>query len=92
MYRIKRYVIRVFCVLVVSSLVATLLPGWGRGSGPKSYVSLTKWEGEDSGDGRFRLPFGVAVDSSGYVYVADTKSHCIQKFTSDGKFVTKWGR
>jgi hypothetical protein len=33
----------------------------------------------------------VAVDSSGNVYVADTGNHRIQKFTSEGVFLTKWG-
>ena len=34
---------------------------------------------------------GVAVDSAGYVYVADTYNDRIQKFDSAGKFITKWG-
>ena len=33
----------------------------------------------------------IAVDSNGFVYVPDKLNSCIQKFTSDGKFVTKWG-
>jgi DNA-binding beta-propeller fold protein YncE len=39
----------------------------------------------------FNRPHGLAVDSGGYVYVADTYNHRIQKLTSDGQFVTKWG-
>ena len=39
----------------------------------------------------FNDPRGIAIDSSGYVYVADKDNHRIQKFTSDGQFVTKWG-
>ena len=27
----------------------------------------------------------------GYVYVADSGNNRIQKFTADGKFITKWG-
>jgi len=52
---------------------------------------VTKWGSQGRGDGQFKKPFGVAVDSSGNVYVADTNNHRIQKFTSDGTFVTKWG-
>ena len=32
-----------------------------------------------------------AVDASGNVYVADTGNHRIQKFSSTGVFITKWG-
>ena len=36
----------------------------------------------------FNDPRGIAIDSSGYVYVADKDNHRIQKFTSNGQFVT----
>jgi hypothetical protein len=53
------------------------------------------WHGPDSGstgtsgsgDGQFKWPRGVAVDSEGNVYVADTDNHRIQKFNSDGGFL-----
>ena len=35
-------------------------------------------------------PVGAVVDSSGYIYVSD-RTNRVQKFTSDGVFVTKWG-
>ena len=44
-----------------------------------------------SGDGQFNSPRGVAVDSSGNVYVTDQLNHRIQKFDSNGTFITKWG-
>jgi tripartite motif-containing protein 71 len=44
-----------------------------------------------SGDGQFIGPQWVAIDSSGNIYVADTYNHRIQKFNSDGAFLTKWG-
>jgi sugar lactone lactonase YvrE len=37
------------------------------------------------------MPWGVAVDSSGNVYVADSGNQRIQKFNSSGEFITKWG-
>ena len=43
------------------------------------------------GAGEFFSPWGIAVDAEGFVYVADTWNHRIQKFTADGKFVTQWG-
>ena len=39
----------------------------------------------------FAEPYDVAVDGAGYVFVADTVNHGIQKFTADGIFLTKWG-
>ncbi|PYE61985.1 DNA-binding beta-propeller fold protein YncE, partial [Aneurinibacillus soli] len=44
-----------------------------------------------SGDGQFSYPQGIAVDSSGNVYVADTNNNRIEKFDSSGTYVTKWG-
>jgi sugar lactone lactonase YvrE len=43
------------------------------------------------GDGQFNHPQGIAVDGGGNVYVVD-KNNRIQKFTSDGQFITKWGK
>jgi len=37
-----------------------------------------------SADGQLKYPQGVAVDSQGYVYVADTDNHRVQKFDSKG--------
>ena len=39
----------------------------------------------------FHSPVAVGIDSSGNVYVVDYWNHRIQKFTSDGTFLTKWG-
>ena len=39
---------------------------------------------------RFDCPEGIDVDSSGYVYVAIPGNSRVQKFTSNGNFVTKW--
>ncbi len=37
-------------------------------------------------------PFGVAVDASSLVYVSEKNNHRISVFTSEGKFVTLFGR
>jgi Tol biopolymer transport system component len=55
------------------------------------YEFIAKWGSYGSGNGQFYGPFGIAVDSSRYVYVADSNNNRIQKFTSSGGFVTKWG-
>ncbi|QTA83814.1 NHL repeat-containing protein [Desulfonema limicola] len=40
----------------------------------------------------FYEPTSVAIDDDQYVYVANNKSDNILKFTSQGEFVTKWGK
>lgn len=44
-----------------------------------------------AGDGQFFEPWGVAVDTSGNIYVADTWNGRIQVFDSEGNFLRKWG-
>jgi sugar lactone lactonase YvrE len=48
-------------------------------------------QGWSDADGRFRLPYGLAIDPLGFIYVADTQNHRIQQFTPDGRFIRKWG-
>ena len=52
---------------------------------------LTQWGSFGTGDGQFKQPWGVAVDSAGNVYVTDYWNHRVQKFTSSGAFLTQWG-
>ena len=59
---------------------------------------ITKWGSRGSEDGEFISPKGIATDSVGNVYVADEGSSTehnpgtrIQKFTSSGEFISKWG-
>lgn len=42
-------------------------------------------------DGQFSEPTDIAVDAQGYVYVADTGNHRIQKLDREGRFIASWG-
>jgi len=53
-----------------------------------------QWGGPGSGDAQFSNPRDVAVDGSGYIYIADTGNHRIQKYRPagvDGGYEAKWG-
>ncbi len=53
--------------------------------------SVATWGEPGALEGQFSLPKGLAIDSEGNVYVADSQNHRIQKFDSDGEFITAWG-
>ncbi len=44
-----------------------------------------------TGNGQFNHPEGVAVDSSGNVWVVDQNNSRIEKFSSSGSFIAKYG-
>lgn len=43
-------------------------------------------------DGEFQRPSGIAVDGDGFVYVADSCNHRIQKFDPDGRWLKSFGK
>ena len=53
---------------------------------------INMWGQEGKKKGEFKKPWGVAVDSSGNVYVADQTLPRVQKFDSNGKFIDMWGK
>jgi len=44
-----------------------------------------------AGEGDFRLPWGVALDDRGFVYVTDSLEDAVLKFDREGRFVKRWG-
>lgn len=49
-----------------------------------------KWGMDGGREGRTWAPEALEVDERGYVYVSDSKNHCIVKFSSSGQVIAKW--
>ena len=57
----------------------------------EQYVLVAEWGGHGEEEGQFISPRGLTVDSEDNIYVTDISLGRIQKFTSDGEFITAWG-
>jgi sugar lactone lactonase YvrE len=63
----------------------------GSWAAAETYGFVTAWGSFGAGNGQFFGPAGVAVDAVGNVYVTDNGNHRVQKFRSNGTYVTRWG-
>ena len=59
----------------------------------KNYTTenVSTWGSTGTSDGQFLGPRSLATDSSNNVYVSDPVNSLVQKFDSNGTFLTKWG-
>ncbi len=73
-------------VFTITDSGATIVTGKDCVAADANDVTCT-WQG----NGQFYYPSGVATDTAGHVYVADTSNNRIQKFDSNGNFLAKWG-
>jgi|SRR6476469_1545075 len=55
------------------------------------YKSILQLGSNGTVDGRFYFPFGISIDSKDNVYVADSGNNRVQKFDSNGNFISKFG-
>src|SRR5579884_885928 len=77
------------CILATSSFAQQP----SSSSNTNNYSFVTKWGSSGTGNGQFKQPLAVAIDSSGNVYVTDFTAiaNQIQKFNTNGTFITSWG-
>jgi len=79
-------------VIVITFIIGIVLSNQAaQAQSEGGYRFVTQWGSDPFRHGQLRMPHGVAVDALGNVYVADWENHCIQKFSSSGVFITKWG-
>ncbi|MBN2688131.1 MAG: hypothetical protein JXR85_08120, partial [Deltaproteobacteria bacterium] len=62
----------------------------GVSSGALRYTK--SWGRKGTGTADFYLPYGIAADAEGNVYVADTYNNRIQVFDPSGSFLRTWGQ
>lgn len=56
----------------------------------KDGTYLFEWGKFGNKQGEFNIPHGIDLDDHGNVYVADRENNRIQKFDSNGNFITLW--
>ncbi|HVU88871.1 MAG TPA: hypothetical protein VHD36_16225 [Pirellulales bacterium] len=55
---------------------------------PNSPKFLCEWGGQGASEGEFNFPIGIAINRADEVFVTDFYNARVQKFSSDGKFLT----
>jgi YD repeat-containing protein len=65
--------------------------GGEEGAGFEAPAYFGSFGGESSGPGRLAAPAGVATDSEGNVWAADTGHSRVQEFNSKGEFLSQFG-
>ena len=75
-------------LVVTNSMFTTLIYAQ-----EQQYSLIKKWGSQGTGFAKFSRPADLAIDSSGNLYVTDISSvsNKIQKFDSNGTFITSWG-
>jgi len=67
-------------------LTAPYIEGW------QELAARQVFGSQGSAPGQFQSPRGIKVGPDGFIYVADSGNHRIQKFTTGGQFVAAWGQ
>lgn len=78
-------------MLLLSLFVLVISAGVPAAYGATSYVFLREWGSSGSGDGQFIQAWGIAVDTSGHVFVSDLNNR-INEFSITGTFIGWLGK
>src|SRR6185312_6219238 len=81
---------KIISILVIMVLV-TIVLSIHHANASELYLPLRDFS-HGSGDGQFKGgSASIKIDSARNIYMADNGNYRIQKFSPDGKFITKWG-
>jgi tripartite motif-containing protein 71 len=78
-----------FALILMGSVIGNAVGSTQQGNNPYSLIAI--WGSQGAGDGQFNSTPDLAVDSSDNVYVVERLNYRVQKFDSNGNFITKWG-
>ena len=78
---------KLFGIFFACLLIVNVFALYSAANAQETYNYVTQWGGKGSSNGQFDVPSGVAVDSSGNVFVADSNNSRIQKFDNNGNFL-----
>jgi DNA-binding beta-propeller fold protein YncE len=78
-----------FALILMGSVNGNALGSTQQDNNRYSLVAI--WGSEGTGDGEFDRTHGIAIDSADNVYLSDMGNFRVQKFDSNGNFITKWG-
>ncbi|MBN2058632.1 MAG: 6-bladed beta-propeller [Candidatus Saganbacteria bacterium] len=56
-----------------------------------SYTLVASWGAYGTGDGQFRAPKSITIDSGNKLYVLDDSNYRVTKFDTSGTYLLKWG-
>jgi streptogramin lyase len=88
----KSYAIRLVTFTLILVLIGAVITSsnFTSVSATESYSLIRQWGSSGSGNGQLFHPWSVSLDSSNHVYVDDRGNQRIQKFDTNGNFITKW--
>lgn len=64
---------------------------WGQRAAPLLPNYPNGWFISGSGNGQFNYPISSSHDVNGTIYISDATNYRVQKLSSTGVFITKWG-
>ena len=88
----KSYAIRLVTFPLILVLIGAIIGSlnFTSVSAAESYSLIRQWGSSGTGNGQLQFPYSLALDSSNNVYVNDLNNQRVQKFDTNGNFITMW--